>query len=281
MSFLFVDRILTLEPGKETTGFKKVTLKDKYLTPNANGKLALFPCVIGEALGQLCSWNVLKTCDFNFRPVGGVIQEIEMFADAYVGDMIFLESHIEKLDNEMVSFSGQASVDGKILLTVKNSLAPLLPLQEFNSLQQVKKDFNTLSQSDSTNNSLNDEVGIHDEIYKVGYDAILSAQPNQEIVAKKNISSTAPYFLTHFPNKPVFPLSLLMEYNIQLAHSLITNFAGRVLALRKVKIGNFIFPGDTLVTRVSLKKQIENRYFVHLHNEVDNKRICVAEVELG
>lgn len=288
MNFLFVDRILELTPGKQTVGLKHVTVNDTYLTANKDHKLSLMPCVVGEALGQLCSWNVLKTSDFCFRPVGGVIQEIQMVADAYMGDTILLESDIESLDidNQMVTFSGRASVQGKTLLIIKNSLAPLLPLQEFNDGQRVQADFAKLYQPQVEFEKQNLPINAATKPYPIHYDKILSWQIGQEVVAQKNVSFTAPYFADHFPKKSVLPLSLLMEYNLQLAHTFIAegitipdNKNLRPSSVRKVKIGHFVLPGDRVITRITLKEHDADRFIVNFHNTVDNKKVCVAEAE--
>lgn len=293
MNFLFVDRILSLNPGKEAIGLKHVTLNDIYLSVDQNNNQLLLPCIVGEALGQLCSWNVLKTSDFSFRPVGGVIQEIQMFADTAIGDTVLLESHIDTLDtdNLLVSFSGRASVNGKTLLTVTNSLAPLLPLAEFNHPEKVKADFANLyrpEQDDKQTLKKNPPMGAKAKPYQIAYDKILSCQPGQEIIAQKNVSLSAPYFIDHFPVKPVFPLSLLIEYNLQLAFSFLEKQTTsierknlRLLAVRKVKIGNFVLPGDSVITRLTLKKQEDSRLIVGFHNSVDDKKVCVAEAEFG
>lgn len=284
MSFLFVDHILDLVPGKKTVGLKHVTLNDTYLTHFEN-KLALRTCIIGEALGQLCSWNVLKTSDYKFRPVGGVIQEIQMHATASVGDTILLESEIETLDDDMVSFSGRASVNDKTLLVVKNSLAPLMPLEEYNHRIKVQNDFEILYQPSAKIVYPKEKNNVPAPYYQIAYDKILSQENGKELTAQKKIASDASYFQDHFPKKPVFPLSLLMEYNLALAHTFVADTTGNKLwrptLLKKVKIGNFVLPGDTVITRITLKEQTDTRFILNFHNAVDGKKVCVSEVEFG
>jgi 3-hydroxymyristoyl/3-hydroxydecanoyl-(acyl carrier protein) dehydratase len=80
---------------------------------------------------------------------------------------------------------------------------------------------------------------------------------------------------------------LLMEYNLKLAHSFITDQATeaekqyRAIAIKRVKIGNFILPGDSVVTRITLKEQQEDRFILSMNNEVNGKKVCGAEVEFG
>lgn len=283
MRFLFVDKILKLNQGCETIGSKKITLADTFFHKDKEERFALFPCIIGEALGQLCSWNVLKSSGFRYRPVGGVVKEIEIAGYAYLGDEVLLESHIETLDHEnaMVSFNGQASVNDNIILKINHSLAPLLPLEEFNHLDQVKADFENLINLNKRHwmpdPSLTLGSGMTTgNLYQAKYDNIISQLPN-EIIGEKNIIQNAPYFSTHFPKKPVFPLSLLMEYNLQLAAQLVPDKTWQPISMRRIKIGNFILPGDKVITRIA---QVQNHIY-KIFNEVGNKKVCTAEVEFG
>jgi 3-hydroxymyristoyl/3-hydroxydecanoyl-(acyl carrier protein) dehydratase len=51
--------------------------------------------------------------------------------------------------------------------------------------------------------------------------------------------------------------------------------------VRKVKIGNFVLPGDKVITKISLKQKHEKNFILQFHNSVDNKKVCVAEAEFG
>src|SRR5665648_731422 len=98
MNFLFVDKILDLVPGKRTLALKHVTASDDYLYLNSEGRVTLIPCIVGEALGQLCSWNVIKASDFRLRLVGGVVGAVNLLEEVYLGDTILLENTIDALD---------------------------------------------------------------------------------------------------------------------------------------------------------------------------------------
>lgn len=299
MNFLFVDRILEFVPGKSITGLKHVTLNDAYLTENQDNKLTLLHSIIGEALGQLCSWYVLKSSDFALRLVGGVIEDIQMYGDAFVGDTIFLENDIEELDceNRVVRVNARASVNGKTIIIFKNGIAPLLPLEDFNNPEDIKTDFARLYRPEAHFDHPFDsetydypQVNLTPKLFPFIYDKILSWKPGQELIAQKNVSMSAPYFADHFPKKPLFPLSIMIEHNLQLSYAFfgkdksICVPAGKVLrpvAVRKIKIGNFVQPGDSVVTRITLKEKQTDGFILNFHNMVDNKKVCVAEAEFG
>jgi 3-hydroxymyristoyl/3-hydroxydecanoyl-(acyl carrier protein) dehydratase len=298
MNFLFVDRILDFVPGKSITGIKHVTLSDTYFT-QTQGKFALLHSIIGEALGQLCSWYVLKSTDFQLRLVGGVIEEIQMIGDAHVGDTIFLENEIPELNCEdrFVRVNARASVKGKPILLFKNGIAPLLPLEEFNDPEDSKKDFARLYRPEAHFDHSSDPEKFDypldnptPELAPFIYDKILSWKPGHELIAQKNISMTAPYFADHFPRKPLYPLSIMIEHNLHLSYAFFGKEMSktiplkkclRPIAVRKIKIGNFVQPGDSVVTRISLKEQKVDGFILSFHNTVDNKKVCVAEAEFG
>lgn len=299
MNFLFVDRILNFSPGK-ISGLKHVTLNDAYLSENKEKKLTLLHSIIGEALGQLCSWYVLKNSNFSLRLVGGVVEDIQMYGDAYVGDTILLENDIEELDldNCVVRVNAKASIRGETILIFKNGIAPLLPLEDFNNPEDIKVDFSRLYRPDAAYDHPFDvnptyhypTTNFKPSLPQFIYDKILLWKEGQELIAQKNVSMSGPYFVDHFPRKPLFPLSIIIEHNLQLSYAFFGKHPdiqvpeGKILrpiAVRKIKIGNFIQPGDSVVTRITLKKQIADGLILNFHNVVDNKKVCVAEAEFG
>jgi 3-hydroxyacyl-[acyl-carrier-protein] dehydratase len=57
--FLFVDRIVELEPDRRIVGVKKVSHGDRYLTPLPDGRLALSRAVLTETVAQVGAIMVL------------------------------------------------------------------------------------------------------------------------------------------------------------------------------------------------------------------------------
>src|ERR1700761_1920793 len=105
MRFLFVDRILELIPAVSIKGIKHVTADDYYLCHDEAERLCFIPSLIGETLGQLAALNAMASCDFTGRPVAGVVSSASLYRNAYVGETIFLESFIEKLDSSAVHYN--------------------------------------------------------------------------------------------------------------------------------------------------------------------------------
>lgn len=274
MNFLLVDRILDLQPGKSTLAIKHITASDTYLTQDAHNRTMIISCIIGEALGQLCSWNVIKTSNFERRLIGGVVGEVRMFGDAYLGDTVVLENTIDALDldNQVVNFHGVAKVGQRKLLEVNNGLGPLLPIADFGNVDDVKKDFQHLYRPGPLPNISEGQVIAEATPLQnnhLKFDRILQWEKGQKVVAQKNISRAAPYLTDHFPARPVLPLSLLLESQLQLAYPFIAELMGepyqvciKPRVVSRIKMGDFVEPGDIVITTMTLKKHQDKKLYI-------------------
>jgi len=289
MNFLFVDQILELESGKRVVGIKHVTAHDSYLKPGKNGSTQLLSCIVGEALGQLGAWCVMHANNFTQRPVAGVVGEVNIYNEVYLGDSILLETVIDSLNDEAVFYHSTATVKGEIVCTLNNALGPLLPMQDFNDPAEVKRQFNMIYRpgniptlpASHLNPALKAPV-----TQPIVFDKIIAWEKGKQAVAQKNISLIAPYFDDHFARKPVFPLSLLLECKLQLAYDFIAelfdtdiNSLFSSITLRKVKMSDFVSPGQIVTTTLSLKEKSENSVILSFQSHSNDKRICVAEAE--
>ena len=320
MTFAFVDKILSITSGKNSQGIKHVAAHERYLNLDASSKPYFITSLIGEALGQLTAWNVMQANNFTYRPVAGLVSLAQLYRPAYVGESIFLESTIKSLDNYAVHYNGIARVEQEIIFTLNGAVGPLLPMAEFIDEQDVRSQFNNLILADAlgsspssclptqglTNDSNHDMLTVGSSTQVVSAwlgageaqpssilvervaanlfecDHIVAVVPDLSITAEKYISPQAEYFIGHFPNKPVLPLSVLLECKIRLAHILLaqSNFCGlyQLSELRKIKIRSFVHPADNLTCSLTIKKQHENELILVCRSEVGGKCICIVEI---
>ncbi len=286
MNFNFVDRILHSEPGKHVVGVKHITPSDTYFTTNQRGDTILMPTVIGETLGQLIAWNIIALKDFTIRPVAGVVGEVTVLGDARIGDSLHLETWVDELDDQALRYHSVASVRGKPVLHLTDAIGPFLPIEMFNAPDQVRQQYAMIHRpgewveppvSNSLHDSVKPQAGLCD------YDHIIEHQVGERLIASKQISILAPYFEDHFPRKPVLPLSLLLQSNVELMRRFFTDASGiakrvHVSALRKIKIKAFAQPGDCITTELTLKQATADHSLLQCRTKLDGKMICSCEI---
>ncbi|WP_419420036.1 hydroxymyristoyl-ACP dehydratase [Legionella sp. D16C41] len=290
MRFLFVDRIVELVPGSLIRGIKHVTEDDNYLCKNEQGQYYFAASLIGETLGQLAAWNVMFTNDFTARPVAGIVASARLYRQAYLGETILLESIIDSLDEQAVQYHSIARIGSEVIFTVEGALGPLLPMHQFISNEEIQQQFNEIYRPADW--SAYQELSWLDlkepvkqesiRLINLSFDKIIQHEPGVSMVAVKRISRSAPYFPDHFPHKPVLPMTVLLECKLQLAHLFLqeadftSNF--QVRELRKIKMSEFVYPGDILYCYVSLVQQDEQQLILRFRSEVESKRVCILDV---
>jgi 3-hydroxymyristoyl/3-hydroxydecanoyl-(acyl carrier protein) dehydratase len=287
MGFLFVDRITQMERGKRATGIKQVTQDDPFFYVPEGGKPELSTAIIGEALGQLAAWVAMDYHDFAYRAVGGSLSEIQVHGSAHVGDTVVLDAELDSLDDRIMVYRGTASVEGKIIFSVKKVLAPILPMDLFIDAEEARQQFKKIHRlgelpTYSSSHSFGDKssAGVSNSRHCY-YDQLLELSA-EGLTAKKNLTGTAFYFKDHFPKNPVFPFSLLLDCYVNVSNYFLRKQLGlkgsvRLSRIRKAKINNFIQPGDSFITKVHYKGKRDEGYVFAFQTEVDGKKTSTAE----
>src|SRR3990167_3678192 len=203
MRFLFVDRIIKLNEGKSICGIKNITHDDAFLD-NSFSKPNFYFSIVGETLGQLAAWNIMQHSDFKLRPVAGIFASIRFYRPAFVGETLFLEANIDSLQENAANYHGKAYVNGELVLSLDNALAPMLRMETFIDSILVRYQFNQIYRPLSAHSSptsrshdlIADNPAIKSWERDVGknappyfqFDQINSFVKNQEIIATKSIS---------------------------------------------------------------------------------------------
>jgi 3-hydroxymyristoyl/3-hydroxydecanoyl-(acyl carrier protein) dehydratase len=291
MRFLFVDRIVELSPGEFVRGVKHITRDDTCLTLDKHGRTCFIPSLIGETLGQLAAWNVMQHNGFTLRPVAGVVASAQLHRPAYVGETLLLESFIDGLDDRAVQYHSVARVGNEIVFSIEGALGPLLPMDGFIKPHEIEQQFNEIYRPGDWSLITNLTPTQEELIGTMGspcapmmFDRIIASDPGVSLVAEKRITRSAPYFPDHFPHKPVLPMTVLLECKLNLAEEFLSraHFAAdyQVKELRKIKMNEFVQPGDVIVCHVKVKQLNEEELILSYRSEVDGKRVCVVDVVL-
>lgn len=293
MRFLFVDRITQLSPAEMIKGIKNITRDDTYLTVDDHGRPCFIPSLIGETLGQLAAWNVMQYNDFSHRPVAGVVARACLHRPAYVGETLLLESYIDALDERAVQYHSSAKVGDELVFSIEGALGPLLPMQEFIDRDTIKAQFAEIYSAEYNSECISNipvmdgvllEQGLGNTIAPMLFDRIIASEPGASLTAEKRITRAAPFFPDHFPNKPVLPMTVLLECKLNLAREFVKR-AGytkdyQVKEFCKIKMNEFVQPGDVIVCHVKVKQHRDDELVLSYRSEVDGKRVCVVDVVL-
>ncbi|MBA2711710.1 MAG: hydroxymyristoyl-ACP dehydratase [Tatlockia sp.] len=290
MRFLFVDRILQLSPGKLARGLKHITRDEAYLCPDEQGRLCFIPSLIGETLGQLAAWSVMAANNFTLRPVAGVVSRACLHRPAFLGETLLLESVIESLDDEAVQYHSIATVGIETVFTIEGALGPLLPMNDFIATDLVRRQFNEINRPGDWLQSMPIELdmeldfNLNPVAAPMQFDRVIESEPGLSLTAEKRISGGASFFPDHFPNKPVLPLTVLLESKLNLAKLFLTlaqfkeNF--KVSEFRKIKMSEFVYPGDVVISKLKVKEHNSQQLVLSYRSEVEGKRVCVLEIVL-
>lgn len=245
------------------------------------------PALIGETLGQLTAWAVMAKTDFCLRPVAGVVASVEMHRAAYVGETLELESWIDALDDAAVQYHGEVRVGSEIVFRLDGALGPMLPMEDFIDPAVVRRQFAEIDRPGIWPYSASQPPLLpfadRTRHHALQFDYVTTQEPGVCISAVKHVTRAAPYFPDHFPNKPVLPLTVLLECTMNLAKTFLTH-AGlsdtyHIRSLRKIKMSGFVYPGDVVTCDVTVKNQDTQALTLRCTAMVAGKRICGLEID--
>ncbi len=118
-------------------------------------------------------------------------------------------------------------------------------------------------------------------------DRVLSLEKDKSIQALKNVSINEPYFVGHFPHRPVMPGVLMLEAMAQAAALLSFASAGKPLddntiyyfaGIDAARFKRPVEPGDQLILDVELLRQKSGIYKFKGIARVGDAVACEAEL---
>ena len=266
-AFSFVDRITALEPGKSARGHFAVPA----------GLPEFSSCLVAEAVGQLAAWVAMAQAEFRRRPLAALSGEMRVVREAAPGEILDLGVEIESGDPDTVAFAGWARLADAPVLALSRCVGPMLPLEDFDAPETVQGDFETLCGSGAR------PVRFHG-IWRPRL-VLIDRVPGQRLRAAMNVPVSAPFFADHFPRRPVFPASLLLDAQVRLALQLAgeTLPPGPPLRLARaadVKMRSFILPGQAVEIETATRSATDGTAELSLAAMVDGKRVATGRVEI-
>jgi len=268
-AFSFVDRITDYEPGRRARG--------RYAIPPG---ITGFPsCLVAEAVGQLAAWVSMAHINFRGRPVAALANETRFRAEVRPGDTLELDVDIQSCDNEAVAYAGRALVGGKHAIELIDCLGPMLPVEEFDSPDAIAERFALIRGAGAPPGRFGGVLAPG--VVRTG------GEPGVSATGTLSVPETAPFFRDHFPRRPVFPATLLLDAQIRFALELAGEAAfcptgTRAVASRMthVKMRSFVPPRAVLEIGAELGPPSGAGATVRLSARMDDKTAATARLEV-
>jgi 3-hydroxymyristoyl/3-hydroxydecanoyl-(acyl carrier protein) dehydratase len=269
-AFTFVDRITDVAPGTRARG--------RFHIPAG---IREFPmALVAEAVGQLAAWASMAHLGFQRRPVAGLARETRFLGGVRLGDTLELAAELESCTNNDVAYAGSAAVDGKPVIALEQCLGPMLPAEEFDSPDALRRDYEVLCGTGALSDRF---TGLPEfEVERT------ESVPGERMKATLRVPESAAFFQDHFPRRPVFPATLLLDNQIRLALRLASEYlmprgnadlaASRVL---EVKVRAFISPGQVLEIGAERVATESGPFIARLSARANGKPVATARAEIG
>ena len=269
-AFSFVDRITQVEPG--------VRVRGAYQVP---AHVAGFPAaLVAEAVGQLAAWAGMAALEFRRRPVAGLARETRFLREVAPGDTLALEAELESCTEDDVAYAGRARLNGEPVIVLEQCLGPMLPAEDFDVPEALRRDYALLCGAGAPPGRFE---GLPALELEPG-----AAVRGERATATLRVPASAPFFEDHFPRRPVFPATLLLDAQIRLALDLArdglkparggTLAAARVL---DVKVRTFIAPGQVLELAAEHATASGDGWTAKLSARAGGTPVATAKVEIA
>jgi 3-hydroxymyristoyl/3-hydroxydecanoyl-(acyl carrier protein) dehydratase len=269
-AFSFVDRI-TRCSGRHIEG--------QYTVPASASR---FPAsLMAEAVGQLAAWAAMAELDFAWRPVAGIAAETRYYRIVEPGQTLTLEADLARCDAEAVAYSGRALIDGECALELVDCVGPMLPMDEFDTHDAMRGDFVTLCAAGASPGRFAGVPAPHLE--PIEHQAGRRLRARLQVPGRDDVA----YFADHFPRRPVFPGTLLLDamatLSAEVAREAIPGQAASALMpsrVSNVKIRSFTTPGTALELEIELLAVEGERAQFKLAARNDGKTIATGRIEM-
>jgi len=269
-AFSFVDRITSVESG--------VRIRGEYLIPaHLDGFAA---SLAAEAVGQLAAWAAMAEMDFARRPVAGLAGEIELLHPVRPGQRLELTAELDTVEVDAAAYGGAVLVDGIPAIRLRHCVGPMLAVEDFDDPAALRARFGVLCNGGATPGGFG---GL--PIFPLER---TGGETGQRATATLHVPAQANFFADHFPRRPVFPGTLLMNASLEvvalLAQELAVPTPGAAWILRRisdVKLRAFTPPGEVLEIEARLNQSSPETAMVNVEIRKGKRVVGGARIQLA
>jgi 3-hydroxymyristoyl/3-hydroxydecanoyl-(acyl carrier protein) dehydratase len=266
-AYSFVDRIDAFEPGRAAHA--------TFAVPPGIGRFS--SCLVAEAVGQLAAWVSMQHIDYRGRPVAALATETRFLGDAVPGSTLDLSVTIDQCDDEAVAYSGAARAAGRPRVELVDCLGPMLPVADFDAPEALRARFALLRDGGAPPARFR---GVDVPPVQV------VEQDERSLRARLDVPRTAPFFNDHFPRRPVYPATLLLDTligeTLALARRAPWAAHASVLPVKvsNVKMRSFIAPGQVLDLAIDVKPPVDGLARATMQASTDGRVVGGARLEM-
>lgn len=146
MRFLLIDKILTLEPGREITGVKNASMSEDFFTHHFPQYPIMPGMLILEGMVQLARWLISHDSEFVTSGILSSVRLVKFRSFAVPGDQIHLQVGQVEREEQSIHFRGQARVDNALKVTAEFALQEM-PLAQLDDPAAARRLFEVLWQN--------------------------------------------------------------------------------------------------------------------------------------
>ena len=186
---------------------------------------------------------------------------------------------IDSCDDDAVAYSGRAEVRGSTVIELIHCLGPMLPVAEFDAPEALAARLELIRGPGAKPGAFR---GVTKPRVARG-----SGETGRSASATLYVPDSAPFFGDHFPRRPVFPATLLLDSQIGLALDLAREAkhfpAGRTpvpARMTHVKMRSFMPPGAMLEMDAELSPTGPDTATIKLAARLDGRTAATARLEV-
>ena len=244
-AFTFCDRITEYVPARRA--------RATFAVPPTLSQFS--PCLVAEATGQLAAWVSMAHIGFRGRPVAALARDVRMLGDVHPGETLTLEVDIEECDDDAVFYQGRAHVGGRDVVQLDRLPRADAAAGRLRFGRRPRARNSRCCAARAQPPARFDGVGAH------AMESIAATDDSRS--ARLHVPVDAPYFVDHFPRRPVFPATLLLDHAMRVAADLVDCrcAAGRnaCRACTNVKMRDFIRPGEDVMLQRDASRRRRRR----------------------